>query len=216
MHEGHNSDHAKNIKTQKRNLECTFQYDMFFGMSKKEDILNTTLKIVIEKGIHNTPMSLIAQEAGVGMGTIYNYFDSKAELINALFLKLKEDEAAYMLKNFKSGIPVRHSFSFFWKNILQYFIHHPKEFQFLEQFYFSPLIDLEARRQGAVYFSELTKVYEEGQNQEVLKKGDITQQIYFTHGSLASLAKFHILGDIRLDKKAIEDAVTAAWDALKR
>jgi AcrR family transcriptional regulator len=189
---------------------------MVSGMSKKEDILNTTLKLVIEKGIHNTPMSLIAEEAGVGMGTIYNYFASKEELINALYLKLKEDEADYMLKNFKSGMAVRQSFFFFWTNILNYFISHPKEFQFLEQFYFSPLIDLKARQQGALYFAELTKVYEEGQNQEILKKGDIIQQIYFTHGSLASLAKFHILGDIRLDKKAIRDAVTAAWDALKQ
>ena len=197
-------------------MECTFQYDMVSGMSKKEDILNTTLKLVIEKGIHNTPMSLIAEEAGVGMGTIYNYFASKEELINALYLKLKEDEADYMLKNFKSGMAVRQSFFFFWTNILNYFISHPKEFQFLEQFYFSPLIDLKARQQGALYFAELTKVYEEGQNQEILKKGDIIQQIYFTHGSLASLAKFHILGDIRLDKKAIRDAVTAAWDALKQ
>jgi AcrR family transcriptional regulator len=185
-------------------------------MSKKDDILNTTLRLVIEKGIHNTPMSLIAEKARVGMGTIYNYFASKEELINALYLKLKEEEAAYMLNNFQSGMSVRQSFFFFWTNILSYFISNPREFQFLEQFYFSPLIDLEARQQGALYFAELIKVYEDGQNQEILKKGDIIQQIYFTHGSLASLAKFHILGDIRLDKNAIKNAVTAAWDALKR
>ena len=45
----------------KKGLECTFQYDMVSGMSKKEDILNTTLKLVIEKGIHNTPMSLFGE-----------------------------------------------------------------------------------------------------------------------------------------------------------
>ena len=42
---------------------------------------------------------------------------------------------------------VRQSFFFFWTNILNYFISHPQEFQFLEQFYFSPLIDLKARQQ---------------------------------------------------------------------
>ena len=189
---------------------------MVSTMGKKEDILQTTLKLVIEKGIHNTPMSLIAAEAGVGMGTIYNYFVSKEELINALFLKLKEDEADYMLKNHKNGRTVRQNFFIFWTNILNYFIHHPREFQFLEQFYFSPLIDLQARQRGALYFAELTQVYAEGQRQEILKKGDITRQIYFTHGSLASLAKFHVLGDIHLDKKAISDAITAAWDALKQ
>ena len=59
-------------------------------MGKKEDILNTTLTLVIANGIHNTPMSLIAEEAGVGMGTIYNYFASKEVLINALYLKLRK------------------------------------------------------------------------------------------------------------------------------
>ena len=158
-------------------------------MSKKEDILNTTLQLVIEKGIHNTPMSLISEVAGVGMGTIYNYFESKEELINALYLKLKEDEAAYMLNNFDSNLSVRQSFFFFWTNILSYFISHPKEFQFLEQFYLSPLIDIDVRQRGALYFAELTKVYEKGQHQEVLKKGDIIQPMEFwIPANLASMS----------------------------
>ena len=102
-------------------MECTFQYVIDFAMSKKEDILNTTLKLVIEKGIHNTPMSLIAEEAGVGMGTIYNYFASKEVLINALYLKLKEDEAEYMLKNSKSAMTVRQSFFFFLDKYFELF-----------------------------------------------------------------------------------------------
>ena len=168
-------------------------------MGKIDDILRATLKLVIQKGIHNTPMSLISKEAGVGMGTIYNYFKSKEVLINALYLKLKGEEAEHMLKDYKKGMSVRKSFFFFWNNIFNYFIIHPQEFQFLEQF----------------YFSELTKVYEQGQQQEILKKGDILQQIYFTHGALASLAKFHILGDIQLDGEGIDKAITSAWDALK-
>lgn len=185
-------------------------------MSKKDDIFAATLQLVTEFGIHDTPMSRIAEAAQVGMGTIYNYFSSKEKLINALYLKLKEEEAASMLRDYQAGMPVRQSFFFFWRNILKYFIAHPREFQFLEQFYFSPLIELEARRQGAGYFAELVRVYEEGQVQDILKPGNIIEQIYFTHGSLASLAKFHILGDVELNETSIEQAVTAAWDALKR
>ena len=189
---------------------------MASDMSKKDDILNTTLKLVIEKGIHNTPMSLIAEEAGVGMGTIYNYFASKEELINALYLKLKEDEAAYMLNNFKSGMSVRQSFFFFWTNILSYFISHPKEFQFLEQFYFSPLIDLEARQQGALYFAELTKVYEEGQKPRDFKERGYHSADLFYAWLIGFFSQISHLRRYHLDKKAIKDAVTAAWDALKR
>ena len=185
-------------------------------MGKKEDIFEATLDLVVARGLQNTPMSSIAESAGVGMGTVYNYFPSKQELINALYVKLKEDEARFMVNKCPAGLTLRQRFFFFWKNLLQYFITHPKEFQFLEQLSFSPDILEESKKQGAMYFAELIKVYEEGQRQEVLKKGDVFQQIFFTHGSMASLAKYRIQGDIDLDEEQIDEMITAAWDALKR
>ena len=40
---------------------------------KRDNILHTTLHLIVERGLESTPMSLIASEAAVGMGTVsYN------------------------------------------------------------------------------------------------------------------------------------------------
>src|SRR5215218_6127000 len=56
--------------------------------SKREAILDATLRLVARTGLHNTPISAIAREAGVAVGTAYLYFASKDELINELYLEL--------------------------------------------------------------------------------------------------------------------------------
>ena len=48
--------------------------------SKKEDIISAASIIFQEKGYHETKMNEIAQRAGIGKGTIYEYFSSKKEL----------------------------------------------------------------------------------------------------------------------------------------
>ena len=56
------------------------------GLSEKKiAILKATLELVAERGFHGAPTSEIAERAGVGMGSIYRYFEGKDELIRGLF-----------------------------------------------------------------------------------------------------------------------------------
>jgi AcrR family transcriptional regulator len=48
---------------------------------KKKDIAFACKEIIIEKGIHDLTISRIAQTAGIGKGTFYEYFKSKEELL---------------------------------------------------------------------------------------------------------------------------------------
>mgnify|MGYP001156146358 CR=1 FL=1 len=59
-------------------------------IDKRSAILNTALDLLVENGFHNTPMSLIAKEAGVSAGIIYHYFESKEELILELYREVKQ------------------------------------------------------------------------------------------------------------------------------
>jgi AcrR family transcriptional regulator len=53
-------------------------------LDKKTLILETTLDLISENGFHGTPISMIAEKAGIGAGTIYRYFENKEDLINEL------------------------------------------------------------------------------------------------------------------------------------
>jgi TetR/AcrR family fatty acid metabolism transcriptional regulator len=51
---------------------------------KRELILRAAVKVFSSKGYHNTRMEEIAAAAGIGKGTIYEYFSSKLQLFQAM------------------------------------------------------------------------------------------------------------------------------------
>jgi len=53
--------------------------------TKSELILNTALRLFAERGFYVTTVSAIAKEAGVSKGLMYNYFESKDEILLVLF-----------------------------------------------------------------------------------------------------------------------------------
>ena len=54
-------------------------------LSKRDAILDAMLDIVVERGFHDAPMSLLSQRSGASAGVIYHYFASKEEIIQALY-----------------------------------------------------------------------------------------------------------------------------------
>lgn len=51
---------------------------------RRDDIIRAARSVFDEKGFSNSRMAEIAQRAGVASGTVYLYFKSKEELVNAL------------------------------------------------------------------------------------------------------------------------------------
>lgn len=52
---------------------------------KREAIIAAAVQVFSEKGYHNARMEEVATVAGIGKGTIYEYFDSKLQLFQAVF-----------------------------------------------------------------------------------------------------------------------------------
>lgn len=52
--------------------------------TKRELIMEAGLKIFSQKGFHKTKIEEIAQEAGIGKGTVYEYFNSKEQLFKEI------------------------------------------------------------------------------------------------------------------------------------
>lgn len=48
---------------------------------KRQQIMNTALKVFSRQGYGESTMSDIAMEAGIAIGTIYNYFENKREIL---------------------------------------------------------------------------------------------------------------------------------------
>lgn len=66
-------------------------------------IMETALKLFSEKGYHSTSISMIAKEAGIAAGLMYNYFTSKEELLEKIM-----DENFQYIYSFITG---KHDFT---------------------------------------------------------------------------------------------------------
>ena len=60
--------------------------------ARRNQILNAAATVFAEKGFHRATTKEIARAAGVSEGTIYNYFDSKADLLIGIMTRLAELE----------------------------------------------------------------------------------------------------------------------------
>lgn len=63
---------------------------------KRNDILKAAMKVISESGFERATIEDIAKEAGIGKGTVYEYFESK----NTLFL----DMLRYGVKQYQEGL----------------------------------------------------------------------------------------------------------------
>src|SRR5213595_1997968 len=60
--------------------------------ARQAQILDAATKIFAKKGFHRATIPDIAKEAGIAVGTIYNYFGKKEDLLLALMHRMNETE----------------------------------------------------------------------------------------------------------------------------
>ena len=71
---------------------------------RKKAILDAALHVFSEQGYHNTSIIEVSKEAGISKGLIYNYFDSKEELLDILLGSFLDDEMLAVKKVLKKPL----------------------------------------------------------------------------------------------------------------
>jgi AcrR family transcriptional regulator len=183
---------------------------------KRAAILDATLQLVSERGFHDAPMSLIAKEAGVSAGIIYHYFENKDELIKDLFCALKEECGRAISAGYEASMPLWEQFRLLWVNAVQYFLQHPKEAAFIEQFANSPYYTPEMEAACMVYYEPVFQFAARARRELVIK--DLPDQVLYalTLEVAISLAQKHTVGLVEVTDDLIELVVSACWDSIRR
>lgn len=74
---------------------------------KRKNIAKSTCNLFIEKGYVNITISEIAKVAGIGKGTIYEYFSNKEDIIFELMACLQEEYDPKLKKHLQKEISVK-------------------------------------------------------------------------------------------------------------
>lgn len=182
---------------------------------KKEVILETTLRLITERGFHDTPMSLVAKEAGVAAGTIYHYFSGKDELINELYSVLKEEMGKAMLKGDRREGNIKERFFSLWQHLYDHFYLNPLAFKFLEQYANSPLVDRDVRAENSKHYQPILQFMQEGIKAGVLRAMPLLLMANLVYGQVVSTTKLQLSGDLHVSEDILQQAMQASWDSVR-
>jgi AcrR family transcriptional regulator len=136
---------------------------------KRRAILAAAVRLIARTGLHNTPISAVAREAGVAAGTLYLYFPSKEAMINALYLEVLEDRSrAIAMQPPVAPKPtdMRGGLLQFWYALARWHLDHPDESNLLHQCRASAILTDETHetelRMNAAGFAQFEEVVASG------------------------------------------------------
>jgi AcrR family transcriptional regulator len=183
---------------------------------KKQRILAATLKLITDNGFHGTPVSMIANEAGVGAGTIYRYFVNKEAIINELYDQIQRDLHAATMANIPADVSVRDEFKLKWQNILHYFLDHPYEARFLEQYSASPFISPEVTAEKNRRNAHLKTLIARGVATGAIREVDYHTVAVLMWGTIHQLHQLQASGVREVRQDLIDDIFRVVWDGMSK
>ena len=182
---------------------------------KRKSLLNATLCLVNNNGFHDAPMSKIAKLAGIAPATIYVYFENKQDLINQLYLEVKETFWRFAFKDETESLPVKKAFEIIWFNIAKFRMNQVEESLFLSQCENTPIVDENSREKGLVHLKPLVDLWEKGKEEGIIKPICPFLLYSFTIYPMAFLMSKQYRENYKLEKNSLEIAFQCAWDSIK-
>jgi AcrR family transcriptional regulator len=124
---------------------------------KRNAILSAATTVFAERGL-GAATAAISHAAGVAEGTLFTYFKTKDELVNALYREIKLELADAMMSDFPRRASVRDRFQHVWDRYVHWGITNPVQHKALQQIMVWDGLTEESRRAGITPFLEIEKV----------------------------------------------------------
>lgn len=102
------------------------------SQDRRNAILEAAIRVIAAQGL-GAPAMRIAEEAGVAHGSLFNYFESKIDLFNQLYLELRTGMASAALEGFPADSDLRKQMIHVWSNWMQWAVSNPEKRRALAQ-----------------------------------------------------------------------------------
>jgi AcrR family transcriptional regulator len=136
---------------------------------KRNAILDAATRLFAERGLTAAPTSEISKQAGVAEGTLFTYFKTKDDLINALYRELKLELADAMMSDFPRKKNVGTRLRHVWDRWVNWGIASPKQRKALAQLTVSEVLTKESRDAGSAPFVEFQIMIRDAIEQRVFR-----------------------------------------------
>jgi AcrR family transcriptional regulator len=93
---------------------------------KRNAIMEAATRVIGTHGL-SAPTAMIAKEAGVSNGSLFSYFETKADLLNRLYVDLKAEMAAGALDGIPTESDIRTQMFHMWSNVIRWATDCPEK-----------------------------------------------------------------------------------------
>jgi AcrR family transcriptional regulator len=139
---------------------------------KRNAILEAATRVFAERGLTAAPTSEISKQAGVADGTLFTYFKTKDDLVNALYRETKLELADAMMSGFPRKKSVRTRLRHVWDSYVDWGVANPKQRKVLAQLQVSGMLSKESVEAGSAPFVEMQNMIRDAIEQRILR-GDL-------------------------------------------
>jgi AcrR family transcriptional regulator len=121
---------------------------------KRAAILSAAKQVFAKHGLA-APTAAISKVAGVAEGTLFTYFHTKDDLVNALYREIKLQLAGALMSGFARKRDVRSKLQHVWDSYVNWGVANPDPCKVLAQLLVSEKLTEESRAVGFAPFSEI-------------------------------------------------------------
>jgi AcrR family transcriptional regulator len=150
---------------------------------KRNAILTAATEVFAERGL-SAATSAISSAAGVAEGTLFTYFKTKDELINALYREMKLELADAMMSDFPRRGSIRDRLQHVWDRYLTWGIKNPSQHKVLQQMTVWGGLTKESKQAGTAPFLEIEKMAQAAVAQHIF----IDRPLEFIAAAMSALA----------------------------
>jgi AcrR family transcriptional regulator len=181
---------------------------------KRARLLAAALDLFETRGFDGVAVPEIAAKAGVAVGTVYRYFETKEALVNALYRHWKQAYNDLVLAPAPKGVRPRELFSRYWHRMTLFARSNPRAVRFMDLHHHAAYLDAESRALSKAYAQVAEAFVRDARAQGAIRDLNPIMVVALMWGAAAGLTKFAANGALEFDAKLAGEMEEALWRAI--
>lgn len=182
-------------------------------MSKKEQILESSIEVFVEFGFHGAPIKKLIKSAGVSNGTFFYYFKTKEDLITELYVQTKSDLYRIINNELDTTQSTKRNIETIWYQWVKWGIKNEMKFRFLELFANSPYINVIEKKEMQEAFEFIKTIINKGMDDEILIEMNYDQLSGIIYGNIRASILFAYINE-GLSESEMDKAFAVMWKGI--
>ena len=172
--------------------------------------MSAAIRVIASQGL-GAPTATIAKEAGISNGSLFTYFETKADLLNHLYVELKTEMAVAAIDGLPTESDIRRQMLHMWTHMLRWAASCPEKRRTLAHLIVSDDITPASHQAGSKAMAGIARLLERSRENGPMRNAPLGFIVALMNALADATVDFMIQDPADADKHC-----TAAFDALWR